>query len=109
MMARAIVTALFGFSSLAVGAAAAWSVALLASLVWGALLSGIPERVAGLWGALTMAGAIGAVVTGAWVWLFLVWVGQLPSLRRLTFALIATPFAIGFIYFGYGILSVTFQ
>ena len=109
MMARAIVTALFGFSSLAVGAAAAWSVALLASLVWGALTTGIPAQVAGLWGALAVAGGTGTAVTGAWAWLFLVWVRQLPSLRRSTFALIAAPFALGFVYFGYGILSVTFQ
>ena len=109
MMARAIVTALFGFSSLAVGAAAAWSVGLLASLGWGAITTGIPGHMAAFWGALAVAGVIGAGVTGAWAWLFVVWVRQLPSLRRLTFALIATPFAIGFVYFGYGILTVIFQ
>ncbi|HYC66951.1 hypothetical protein [Brevundimonas sp.] len=108
MLARALITALFGFSSLAVGAAAAWSVTLLVSLGWGAVTTGIPQHVAALWAAFAAVGIIGAAITGAWTWLFAVWVRQLPSLRRLTFALIATPFAVGFVYFGYGILSVTF-
>ncbi|RZJ37910.1 MAG: hypothetical protein EON87_21565 [Brevundimonas sp.] len=99
-------TALFGFTSIFVGAALAWSLALLGSLAHSAATVGVPPQQVSISLVIGGFGLLVAVIGAAWLYVFWRWVAQLPKLRLLTFTIIALPFAFGFLTFGLGTLSV---
>ena len=108
MLARAIVSALFGFSAIPVGAATAWSMGLLASIAL-AVASGAPPEQQNLMLVFAILGVLVALVAAAWLYVFVVWAKQLQRLRALTFLVILGPFLFGFVAFGRGLLPVIAQ
>ena len=108
MLARAIVSALFGFSAIPVGAVTAWSVGLLASVAIG-VASGLSAEQRSLMLIIAAIGFVVALVAAAWLYVLVVWAKQLKRLRALTFLVILGPFMFGFLAFGRGLLPVIAQ
>ncbi|QTN19145.1 hypothetical protein HZ989_13095 [Brevundimonas sp. AJA228-03] len=98
-------TALFGFSAIFVGAAFAWSLVATIATALAAITGSIPERQFALSVVLAGGGAIVLAVCIAWLFGLFVWLRRLPSLRVTSAALIAAPFLLGALPFGWGLLS----
>jgi hypothetical protein len=102
---RAIMTALFGFTAMFIGAAFSWSLFATVATALAAVTGSIPERQYALSLMLAGGGAIVLAVCVTWLFATFLWLRRLPSLRLVSLALIAAPFLLGALPFGWGLLS----
>ncbi|MDY6923865.1 MAG: hypothetical protein SWI22_07910 [Pseudomonadota bacterium] len=109
MTQRAIITALFGFTAMFIGAALAWSLATVVGIGWTGLNGEIPERQYAYSAFWAGVGLLVFLVALAWLVGFLGWVRRQRQLRVLLFLLVISPFLFGFVWFGQGLLSVITQ
>lgn len=98
-------TALFGFTAMFVGAAFSWSIFTTFATVVAAAIGSIPERLFALSLALAVGGLVVLMVCCGWLYGAFTWVRSLPSLRMVSLGLIAAPFLLGALPFGWGLLS----